>query len=172
MSLSSFIQITKINWEKSAKMRFYQIKNGHISWNLEHLGQNFALYSGTTQDTSLWNITGISVKRRALGPGKRFKQPHTGFISSGGFNTIKHISFPHFIWDLMNLIGTYKWIINSHQFDFSGSLVSCHLPWQLCHLLLIIVQCNGIITLFKNLLQQFLFMKNTHPSYRNLLYPV
>ena len=39
--------------------------------NLEHLGPNFALHSGTTQDTCVQNINGISAKLRGLGVGQR-----------------------------------------------------------------------------------------------------
>ena len=44
-----------------------------ISRNLEQLGPNFALPSGSTQDMWLQNIIGISAKLRALGPRQRFQ---------------------------------------------------------------------------------------------------
>ena len=40
--------------------------------NLEQLGPNYALYTGTTQDMCVHNIIGISAKLRALGPEQRF----------------------------------------------------------------------------------------------------
>ena len=43
-----------------------------ISWNLEQLGRNFALHTGTTQDVRLQNIIGISLKLRALVSAQRF----------------------------------------------------------------------------------------------------
>ena len=49
-----------------------------ISRNIELLGRNFALHSGTTQSMCLQNIIGISVKLRALDPSQRFK--HTFWI--------------------------------------------------------------------------------------------
>ena len=69
---------TKFNWniqnrfEKVQKCDF-QFKMAAISQNLEQSGRNFALLFGTTQDICLQNITGISVKMRAQGPGQRFK---------------------------------------------------------------------------------------------------
>ena len=49
-----------------------------ILQNLEQIGPNYALHSGTTQDMGLQNIIGISAKLRALGPEQRFK--HTFWI--------------------------------------------------------------------------------------------
>ena len=87
MSLPSCLEITKTRLarEKGEKMTT-------ILRNLEKLGQNFALHSGTIQDMCLQNIIGISVKMRALGPGKRFE--HTLWIilgGGGGFKPIQHI---------------------------------------------------------------------------------
>ena len=75
MSLPRFVWIlTKIDWEKSAKMWFFKkIKMAAILRNLEQLGPNFALHSGTTQDMCVWNIIRISLKLRALGPAQRFE---------------------------------------------------------------------------------------------------
>ena len=42
-----------------------------ISQNLEYLGLNFALHSGTTQDTCVQKIMGISAKLRPVGWGQR-----------------------------------------------------------------------------------------------------
>ena len=47
-----------------------------ISRNLEQLGRNFALHSGTTQDMCLKNIVWITVTVRALDPGQRFEHTY------------------------------------------------------------------------------------------------
>ena len=78
MSPPSFVQITKIDWEKSAKIWFFKFKMGAISQSVEQMGPNFALHSGTTRDMYLQNIIGISAKLRALGSGQRFL--HTFWI--------------------------------------------------------------------------------------------
>ena len=44
-----------------------------ILWNLEQLGQNLALHSGTTPDIYLQNMIGISVTLRMLDPGQRLE---------------------------------------------------------------------------------------------------
>ena len=49
-----------------------------ISQNIKQLGPNFPLHSGTTQDMCLQNVSTISAKLRALGPGQRFN--YTFFI--------------------------------------------------------------------------------------------
>ena len=46
--------------------------------NLEHLGPNCALHSGTTQDMRAQNIMGISAKLRGLAKGQR--SPYTFWI--------------------------------------------------------------------------------------------
>ena len=43
-----------------------------ISWNLQQLGPNFALHSGTSEDTCLQNIIVTFANLRALGRGQRF----------------------------------------------------------------------------------------------------
>ena len=54
----------------------------YLKWppfcNLEQLGQNFALHFGTTQDTHVQNIIGMSAKLRALGAEQR--SPYTFWI--------------------------------------------------------------------------------------------
>ena len=49
-----------------------------ISRNLEHLGPNLALHSGTTRGTRVQNIIGISAKLRGLRPVQR--SPYTFWI--------------------------------------------------------------------------------------------
>ena len=78
MSLPSVVGTTKIDLEKSAKMWYFLFKISAISQNLEQLGRNFALHSGTTHGMCLHTIMGISVKMRALDPGQRFE--HTFWI--------------------------------------------------------------------------------------------
>ena len=72
MSLPSVVGISKVDWKKSAKMLFFKFKMAAILQNLEQLGPNFALHSGTTQDMRLQNIIGISAKLRGLGLEQRF----------------------------------------------------------------------------------------------------
>ena len=78
MSPPSFVRITEIDLGKSTKKWFLKFKMATISRNLEQLGWNFALSSGTTQDLCMQNIIGISVKLRALDPTQRFE--HTFWI--------------------------------------------------------------------------------------------
>ena len=43
-----------------------------ISWNLEQIGPNSALHTGTTQDMCVQDIIGIYAKLRVPGPEQRF----------------------------------------------------------------------------------------------------
>ena len=58
---------------EKCKNVIFQFKMAAISWNLEQLGPNSALQSGTTQDVCVQNIIGISLKLRVLGPAQRFE---------------------------------------------------------------------------------------------------
>ena len=75
-------------------------KMAAISWNLEHLGPNFALHSRTTQDTCVQNIMGISAKLRGLGPEQR--SPYTFWILMRRRlqTNQKYIGPTLFTWDL------------------------------------------------------------------------
>ena len=51
---------------KVEKCDFYRLKMAAILWNLEQLGQNFALHSKTTHGMCMQNMIGISATLKAL----------------------------------------------------------------------------------------------------------
>ena len=86
---------TKFRWNNQNRMGekcksvIYFIQNIDYSPNLDQLGPNFALHSGTTHDMCKQNIMGISAKLRALGPRQRFDYT---FWICGGFKPITYTS--------------------------------------------------------------------------------
>ena len=73
VSLPRFIWINQNRLGEVQKCDFFELKWPLLtSWNIEQLGPNFALHSGTTQDRCLQNIIRISAKLRVQGTGQRF----------------------------------------------------------------------------------------------------
>ena len=81
---------------EKCNMLFFQLKMAAILWNLEQLGRNFALHSGTTQDMCLQHMIGITVILRMLhvDPGQKQMDPVTVAAASMLSNTYRsHSSF-------------------------------------------------------------------------------
>ena len=74
-----------------------------ISLNLEHLGPNFALHSGTTEDTCVQNIKRISENWGARSGTKisvHILDPNATAAAASKTNK-KHIRATLFMWDLI-----------------------------------------------------------------------
>ena len=80
------------------KCDFFQFKMAVILWNLEQLGPNFALHSGTTQDMCLQNIIRISLKLRVLGLAQKFKNILDPPTAAGAAS---NLSNTYIMWDLI-----------------------------------------------------------------------
>ena len=136
MPLPSLVENIRIDLEKSAKMHFQTLKMATISQGQGHLRSNFCLKwlpfrrilsnqakisSSAKYHRDLCKIEGTSQVRH--------KDSTTPFGSCGdGFNTIKNIQVPHFMWDL--IISFTK--TSSHPYGYTHNILFI-IPYQGIH---------------------------------------